>query len=219
MTHAYAKHYLDDAMRNLGEAFDYAANRCNIELDCFMDMFIAGGLAKQFGLGVPKYITGISGTELVLEVVERSGQTIVFPESVIAYDYSPEYWCGWIIAYFQWQTGRSFKNIKQYISMNEVLKLYPTLHEASEDKAVDVFNCIIRRNNSTTQLQMLRRMIGYSQKMLAEKSGVSLRMIQQYEQRAKDINRATGTNLVALARALGCRVEDLMEHDTNELNL
>lgn len=36
-------------------------------------------------------------------------------------------------------------------------------------------------------------------------------MIQQYEQRAKDINKATGTNLLALAQTLGCRVEDLME--------
>ncbi len=42
-------------------------------------------------------------------------------------------------------------------------------------------------------------------------SGVSLRMIQQYEQGAKDINKATGTNLLALARTLGCRMEDLME--------
>ena len=74
----------------------------------------------------------------------------------------------------------------------------------------------VRRNNSTTQLQMLRRMTGYSQKMLAEKSGVSLRMIQQYEQRAKDINRASGMNLLALARTLGCHMEDLMEEDTNE---
>jgi len=80
MTHAYAKHYLDDAMRNLGEAFDYATNSCNIAMDCFMDMFIAGGLANQFGLGVPKYIAGMSGTELVFEVVERSGQTTYFHE-------------------------------------------------------------------------------------------------------------------------------------------
>jgi len=101
--------------------------------------------------------------------------------------------------------------------MNEVLKLYPTLHEASEDKAVDVFNTIIWKDNNITQLQMFRRMIGYSQKMLAEKSGVSLRMIQQYEQRAKDINKASGANLIALARTLGCHVEDLIEHDMIEI--
>lgn len=36
-------------------------------------------------------------------------------------------------------------------------------------------------------------------------------MIQQYEQRVKDINKATGTNLLTLAQTLGCRIEDLME--------
>ena len=91
------------------------------------------------------------------------------------------------------------------------------LEEELENKTVDASNCIIRSSSSTTQLQMLRRMLGYSQKMLAEKSGVSLRMIQQYEQRAKDINRASGTKLFALARTLGCNMEDLMEFDVNEV--
>lgn len=217
MTHAYDKMYLDDAMRNLGEAFDYAVNVCNMEPDDFMDMFIAGGLAEQFGLGVPKYISGMSGIELVWEVIGRSGQLRELPEPWIEYDYSPEYWCGWILAYYQWYTGRSFKNIRQHISMSEILRLYPVLHEAAEEKFVDTLNRRILRSNPPTQLQALRKAVGYSQKMLAEKSGVTLRMIQQYEQRAKDINKATGTNLLALARTLGCRVEDLMEHSTDEV--
>jgi len=95
--------------------------------------------------------------------------------------------------------------------MEDVEKLYPTLHEAAEEKFVDTVNSIIRRQNPPTQLQALRKSIGYSQKMLSEKSGVSLRMIQQYEQRAKNINNATGANLVALANTLGCGVEELLE--------
>lgn len=216
MIHAYDKQYLDDAMKNLGEAFDYAANSCGIELDVFMDMFIAGGVAVLFGSGVPKFVSGISGTELVWEVVERSGWKRELPEAAVAYDYSPEYWCGWILAYYQWYSGRSFKNIKRHISMSGILKLYPTLHEAAEDKFVDTVNRMIRRNNPPTQLQLLRKSIGYSQKTLAEKSGVTLRMIQQYEQRAKDINKAAGVNLVALAQALGCKVEDLLEQSVDE---
>lgn len=214
---AYDEKYLDDAMRNLGEAFDFAYNDCGIELDEFMDMFIAGGIARQFGLGVPKYVSGMSGMELVWEVTARAGQACELPEMSVEYECSREYWCGWILAYYQWRSGRSFKNIRQYISMEEVLKLYPTLHEAAEDKFVDTINIMINRSNYPTRLQTLRRMIGYSQKMLSDKSGVSLRMIQQYEQRAKDINKATGTNLLALARTLGCSVEELIEQDTNEL--
>ena len=217
MTHAYDKQYLDDAMRNLGEAFDYVVNSCNIALDDFMDMFITGGIAKQFGAGVPRFVSGMSGTELVWEVIERSGWEKELPELEIVYDYSPQYWCGWILAYYQWYTGRSFKNIKQHIAMSEIQKLYPTLHEAAEEKFVDTVNRMIRRNNPPTQLQILRKSIGYSQKELAEKSGVTLRMIQQYEQRAKDINKATGMNLVALAQTLGCQVEDLIEQSVEEI--
>lgn len=36
-------------------------------------------------------------------------------------------------------------------------------------------------------------------------------MIQQYEQQAKDINKASTSNLFALAKALGCKAEDLLE--------
>lgn len=32
MMHAYNKQYLDDAMRNLGEAFDYVANACKMDM-------------------------------------------------------------------------------------------------------------------------------------------------------------------------------------------
>ena len=217
MIHAYDKRYLDDAMRNLGEAFDYAVNNCQIESDDFLNMFIAGGLADQFGSGVPKFVSGLSGTELVWEVIERSGRERELPEPETAYDYSPEYWYGWILAYYQWYTGRSFRNISKHISMREILKLYPTLHEAAEDKFVDTINRMIRRNNPPTQLQILRKSMGYSQKTLAEKSGVTLRMIQQYEQRAKDINKAAGINLAALSQTLGCKVEDLLEQSVNEI--
>lgn len=217
MIHAYDKQYLDDAMRNLGEAFDYAVNDCRIEIDDFLDLFITGGIADQFGSGVPKFVCGMSGIELVLEVVERSGRLQEFPESVANYDCSPEYWCGWILAYYQWYTSRSFRNIRKYISMHEIWKLYPMLHEASEDRFVDTVNRMIRRNEPPTQLQILRKSIGYSQKTLAEKSGVNVRMIQQYEQRAKDINKATVMNLVALAQTLGCKVEDLLEHSLDEV--
>jgi DNA-binding transcriptional regulator YiaG len=211
MIHAYDKKYLDDAMRNLGEAIDYTANSCNIEPDDFLEMFIAGGIANQFGSGVPKFVSGMSGTELAWEVIARSGRKSELPEATIVYDYSPEYWCGWILAYYQWFTGRSFKNIKQQITMKEILKLYPALHETSEDKFVDTVNRMIQRKNPPTQLKTLRKSAGYSQKALSEKSGVSIRMIQQYEQRAKNINNAAGMNLAALAQTLGCKMEDLLE--------
>ncbi len=211
MIRAYDKVYLEDAMRNLGEAFDYVSSHLKITLDDFLDLFIASGIAEQFGRGVPKFVSGLSGIELAMEVLTKAGKDLTFPESDVKYSFSSEYWCGWILAYYQWYSGRTFKNISKYLSMEDVEKLYPTLHEAAEEKFVDTVNSIIRRQNPPTQLQALRKSIGYSQKMLSEKSGVSLRMIQQYEQRAKNINNATGANLVALANTLGCGVEELLE--------
>ena len=40
MMHAYDEQYLDDAMRNLGEAADYAVNACNMTLQKFFDLFL-----------------------------------------------------------------------------------------------------------------------------------------------------------------------------------
>ncbi len=217
MIHAYDNQYLDDAMGCLGEAVDYAANSCQMNMDEFLNLFIGTGYAKQFAAGVPKYVSGVSGTELAMDVLIKSGIDMDFPQAQIEYDYSPQYWCGWILAYYQWYTGRSFKEIQKHISMQEIEKLYPALHEASEQKFVDTVNRRIRKTNPPTRLQTQRKISGYSQRKLAEKVGVNLRTLQQYEIRAKDINKAAGVTLLALAKELGCQVEDLLEYDNCEI--
>ena len=217
MIHAYDEVYLNDAMKCLGEAMDYAANSCQMNMDKFLELFIGTGYAEQFAAGVPKYVSGMSGTELVMDVLTKAGIVIDFPQAQIDYACSPQYWCGWILAYYQWYTGRSFKEINKYINMQEIEKLYPTLHEASEMKFLDIVNRIISKKNSTTRLQSQRKISGYSQRELAEKVGVNLRTLQQYEIRAKDINKAAGSTLLALSKALGCRVEDLLEYDSGEI--
>lgn len=213
MTHAYNEQYLNDAMSNLGEAMDYAVHGCRLTMDSFFDLFITSGFAEQFGSGVPNVISGTSGTELVYKVIEKTGLDIETPDMPPEYDYSPEYWCGWILAYYQWYTGRSFKNVRKYVSMQRIAELYPALHEAAEEKFVDTVNNIIRKNNAPTRLQSQRKNSNYSQRELAEKSGVSLRSIQQYEQRVKNINKASVSNLISLAKTLGCQIEDLIEYE------
>lgn len=217
MIRAYDQQYLDDAMKCLGEAMDYAANSCQMDMDEFLNLFIATGYAKQFAAGVPRYVSGVSGTELVMDVLIKAGTDTDFPQARIDYDYPPQYWCGWILAYYQWYSGRSFSDIRKHITMREIERLYPTLHEASEKKFVDTVNRWIRKENLPTRLQSQRKISGYSQRELAEKVGVNLRTLQQYEIRAKDINRAAGITVLSLARALGCRVEDLLEYDSGEM--
>lgn len=214
MTHAYDEKYLDDAMRNMGEMTDYITEY-GMDLDVFWDMFIATGFAGQFENGVPRVVCGLSGTELAWAILEKSGFNFDFPEPQREFSCSDAYWSGWIIAYYQWYTGQRFKDIRKIISMNDVLKMYPALHEAPEKKFVDVVESRIERQEFPTRLSIYRRINGYSQRILAEKSGIHLRNIQQYEQRQKDINKAAAVTVLSLSRALGCGMEDLMEYEKN----
>ena len=63
-----------------------------------------------------------------------------------------------------------------------------------------------------TNLKRIRTEAGLSQTKLAEASGVSVRMIQHYEQGVKDINAAAAITVYRLAQALACTVEDLLEN-------
>ena len=213
MIHAYSENYLDDAMQNLGEAFDFAHTVCYLDLDSFFAMFINSGIADLFGNGHPKYVAGLSGTELAMEVMRKSGLNPDGLQAQVEYDYSPEYWTGWALAYFQWFTKRPFKNIAECVTMQEILQLYPTLHEASEEKFVETVNRIICNKNLPTRLQKRRKDAGLTQKELAERSRVKLRTIQQYEMRAKNINKAAVETLLQLAQVLYCSIEDLLEYD------
>ena len=61
------------------------------------------------------------------------------------------------------------------------------------------------------KIAMVRKERGLTQAELAKRSQVSLRSIQMYEQRNKDINKASVDTVYRLAKALGCTTEDLME--------
>ena len=61
-----------------------------------------------------------------------------------------------------------------------------------------------------TKLKEKRKAAGLSQSGLSTASGVNVRMIQYYEQGVKDIKQASVSTVYALARALGCTIEDLI---------
>ena len=68
-----------------------------------------------------------------------------------------------------------------------------------------------REKTSVKNLQMIRKERGLSQSQLADASGISIRMIQYYEQGANDINKAESLTVYKLAKALNCEVADLLE--------
>lgn len=62
-----------------------------------------------------------------------------------------------------------------------------------------------------THLKNIRIICKITQAELAEKSGVSLRTLQDYEQGRKPINQAAAITVHRIAQALGVTVEDLLE--------
>ena len=64
-----------------------------------------------------------------------------------------------------------------------------------------------------SKLKEARENAGMSQGKLADASGVSVRMIQKYEQGERDFNKAQVLTAYQLAQALNTTVEELIEKD------
>jgi transcriptional regulator with XRE-family HTH domain len=64
-----------------------------------------------------------------------------------------------------------------------------------------------------TNLKRIRIEAGLTQASLAEKAGLKLTAIRDYEQNHKPINNAAAISVYKIAVALGCKVEDLLERE------
>lgn len=211
MTHAYQEIYLSKAQSVLGDAFDYAVNICDIPGSDFVKLFIASSVSKRMENGEPAYLSGKSGIEIVREIVAETKGKELQVEPQEHFGRSKEYWIGWAIAYYQWHSGRKYRDIFKVLSFEDLQKMYYMLHEADITKFVDIVDSKIKEYFSETNLKRIRKAYGFTQAELAERSGVSLRSIQMYEQRNKNINKASADSMYSLAKALGCTMEDLIE--------
>lgn len=209
--HAYNEMYLDDAMQNLADMIDYAVCNLGFEPDEFFGWFITSGIASRFEKGNPKYVGGMSGYELADAVLRATNVSYEKKEPSYSNFKGKEYWAGWMLAYYQWETNQRFKDmVRNGLTLSTVLSMY-ILHEADESKFVTCANEIIERNknNRNSRLKEIRKARGFTQQQLSDASGVSLRMIQLYEQKQNDIGKAQVNIVISLAKALGCDVEDL----------
>lgn len=209
----YSELYLDLAMDNLGEMLDYVRYMLDMELDEFFRLFLHTGIAERFESGDPKYLAGMSGTELALTVLDVAGINVSEEKQRgrVEYAATEAYWCGWILAYYQWKSRRHFSNIYKYLSIAEIEGMYFPYHEVSEEKFVHEINQRFRLNAYASALQELRKQAKLSQRELAEKSGVNLRTLQEYETGRKDIKKAAVSTVITLANSLECEVEELLQ--------
>lgn len=211
MIYAYDKVYLEKARTVLGRMLDYAVHDLKYAADDFFELFIASGYADRFGVGDYSLIVGKSGVELARMTVEKAVGDTVVTKPKYAVDRSPEYWAGWALAYYQWHTSMSFREIVAAVPVNEMIALYSPFHEMDICQFCDKLTELYRSRKPETNLKHLRKLAGMTQSELSAQCEIPLRTIQQYEQRQKDINKAQAEYLIAMSRVLNCSPEDIVE--------
>lgn len=215
MMRAYDEMYLEKARIALGRMLDFAVYQLGYNINKFFEMFIVSGLAKRFENGDVSLLVGKSGVEMGYEVMYKTFGEFQPIEIEYTVNRSPEYWAGWVLAYYQWQSGKSFSSINKEISLEVILEMYYPYHEMDIRQTIDAIEQLIQSKGNDTNLKLRRKQLGFSQSELAKKSGVPVRTIQQYEQRQKDINVANAERLIKLAKILYCRPENLLEKSNN----
>ncbi len=211
MTRAYDKLYLEDAMQNLAVMLDYGSALCRGGLAEYYDRFLVSDASKSFASGNPRYIAGMSGIELADTVLRSTGAEVP-PVGYVLDERTDVFWTGWALAYLQWYSAYSFNKIQSCLDIKRIRAKYPVYHETDITDFVDYAMRVIDEEDVSvaSRLKSLRQIAGYSQKELAERSGVSLRMISAYEQGCQALGRAEADSVLRIAKALGCEVESIL---------
>lgn len=218
MIRAYNEAYLNDAKRNLALAFDYIINDYGMEPGRAAEIFLVSGYAALFENGNPSVIAGMTGAELGMAVLKKTQQNPDLPPPMPFTDLTEEYWAGWVLAEYQWASGRTFRDIFERVRFEDILGMYKVYHEMDVSQLVNEMERRCLKPLEKTRLSVCRKNRGFSQSELATASGVGLKSIQMYEQRLNDIDKAQAHTVYKLARAIGCDVEDLLEQPMAEKN-
>lgn len=209
MIYAYDKVYLNSAQKIMGAMLHYAVYDCGVKIEVFYEAFLNSALSERFSKGDLYVIAGKSGVEIAIEVMGLGDD---FAPASYYSNRSQEYWTGWALAYFQWETGLSFAEIVKFVPIKDVMSLYNPYHEMDIRQFADKMIELYKSAKPDTNLKIIRIRLNLTQKELSDISGVPVRTIQQYEQRQKNINKAQTEYLVMLSKALSCKVEDLLEY-------
>ena len=208
MTHAYDEMYVEGAMVRMGDMLEYACLDCDYDPDSFWSMFIRSGLARRFEIGDVSVVAGKSGPELAYMVLSRADHRRNFPKPKWREDRSDLYWCGWVLAYYQWDRDVTFSRIWDRISIRMLQKMYPALHEADITKAVEEMDPLMKPGEKRS-VHCLRLLRGLTQQELADKAHMTVSQLQRIEYGERKTENLSLKTALALAKALGVEVEEL----------
>lgn len=208
MIHAYSELYIEGVMIKLGDMLEYACIDCEYDLDAFWQLFLRSRVSIGIENGNPKYIAGMSGVELAQIVMEEVDYNTDFPEPSWNSNRSDIYWCGWVLAYYQWYCALSFKIISEKLTLRMLRKMYGTLHEADIHKCIDVLDnmAIINVRHTVREWRQIRN---WTQNELAQRAKVDISQIQRLEYGERKLENMTLKAALNIANALGVRIEQI----------
>ena len=205
---SYDETLLYKAQTTMAHMLDTAVGLYGCELTDFYDMFLNSAYPSRIERGESAVIAGMSGHELAYAIISDH-RDVELRENDYSVDRSREYWIGWSLSYYQWISSRTFRYINELVSIPEMYSMYPRYHEMDISSFTDRMN-VISDDYKRHVLKRLRKYAHLSQRELADKSGIPVRTIQQYEQGQKALSRARADVVVRLCKALYCDVEVLL---------
>ena len=207
MIYAYDETLISKAQTSMAHMLDMAVNTYNYDLSEFYDMFLNSQYCPRFERGESSVIAGMSGHELAYSVISEF-RDVKLRDYDFRVDRTREYWIGWNLSYYQWISSRSFRHINKLVSIPQLYSMYPKYHERDISHFVDRVN-EIDSEYKRRAFKRLREYAHLTQRELAEKTGIPIRTIQQYEQGQKELAHAHADVVVRLAKALYCNIEDI----------
>lgn len=143
MMRAYIEPYLKGVMRNLGVMAHFCINEYGLSPEKFSALFANSLVAEQISKGNPRFLAGMSGKEMADLMMEESDEKDHRDAGTDLYYVTPEYWAGWVMAYCQWYTAKSFAQMyADGQTYDKVLKMYHPMHEADIEKIVEAMENI-----------------------------------------------------------------------------
>ena len=170
MIHAYDKTYLSNAQKNLARMLDYLTNSLHVSLENAWHWFLTSKISMRFECGDCSVLSGMSGVELAFAVLQEAGEPFPVSTPEYPFDRTPEYWTGWALAYYQWNTGLRFSEIEHAIPIRTIWMMYDPYHEMDIRQFVDKLNEMYRNAKPETNLKTLRTLANLSQSELDEHS-------------------------------------------------
>lgn len=128
MMHSYDENLLYKAQITLANMLDTAVNTYGYDLNAFYLMFLNSSYCKKFERGESSVVAGMSGTELAYYILSEN-ENIEMKDYTFCIQRSVEYWIGWSLSFYQWYSGKNFKDINEIANMDAFVNMYSKYHE------------------------------------------------------------------------------------------